>query len=185
MAGERGANRVAGDRVPDPHRLILSAGDDDLPGSGPPDSHCVHFAAWPRSGARTGSPVTASQIRTVSSSEPETMISRSPARPIATPRTGAPWPTSGAPTGSPVTASQIRIVASAEPETMISGSGPPNSDRVHRVLVTGQPSVPAGPADAAQRTGHSLPAMTHAALSVAARTRASYRRPGGPGGPTE
>ena len=34
------------------------------------------------------SPVTASQIRTVPLSEPETMTSRSPARPIATAFTG-------------------------------------------------------------------------------------------------
>ena len=41
---ERGADRVAGDRVPDPHRRIVGAGDDDVPVPGPPDGHRVHRA---------------------------------------------------------------------------------------------------------------------------------------------
>ena len=66
--------------------------------------------------------MTASQTRTVPSWQPETMTSRSPARPMATAFTAPSWPASGPPTGSPVTASQTRTVPSSEPETMTSRS---------------------------------------------------------------
>ncbi len=60
------------------------------------------------SGTPTGFPVTASQTRTVQSSEPETMMSRSPACPIANARTDPSCPAIGWPVGLPVTASQMR-----------------------------------------------------------------------------
>jgi hypothetical protein len=50
-------------------------------------------------------PVAVSQTRTVLSSLPETISSRSPARPTATASTGLVWPARGWPTGCPVAAS--------------------------------------------------------------------------------
>ena len=94
---------------------------------------------WPVSGAPTGSPVTASQIRTVRSAEPDTMMSRSPARPIATASTASWWPVSGAPTGSPVTASQTRTVSSrGAGDDDVPVPGPPDGHRFHPVVVAGQ-----------------------------------------------
>ena len=85
VAGQRVAEAGAGDRVPDPHRPVVGAGDDDVAVPGPPDRHRVSPGRRGRAaGRRGGSPVTASQTRTVASLEPETMTSRSPARPIAT-----------------------------------------------------------------------------------------------------
>ena len=64
-----------------------------------PMATAVTRASWLTSGSVTGSPVTASQIRTVPSAEPETMTSRSPAGSMATAHTGPLWSASGPPTG--------------------------------------------------------------------------------------
>ena len=82
------ASRVAGNRIPDLHRAVIGAGDDDVPVPSPPDGHRVHPAVMAGHGAPAGSPVTASQTSTVPLSKPETMTSLSPARPTATAFTG-------------------------------------------------------------------------------------------------
>ena len=88
-----GADGVAGGGVPDPHGVVGAAGDDAVP-VGLNATDCT-APVWPVSGAPMGSPVAASQIRTVCVALPETM--RVPVGLNATLRTASVWPVSGAP----------------------------------------------------------------------------------------
>ena len=103
---------------------------------------------WPASGPPTRAPVTASQTRTVPSSEPDTMMSQSPTRPMATVLTQSSWSASGPPIVSPVTASQTRTVLSAEPETMTSRSlARPIATPHYPVVMAGQRGADGGAGD--------------------------------------
>ena len=87
VAGQRAADRFPGHRVPHPDGVVSAAGDDDVAVPGPPHRHRIHRAVVAGQRASAGFPVTASHIRTMPSLPPETMMSRSPARPTATART--------------------------------------------------------------------------------------------------
>ena len=66
------ADRLAGVGVPQPHRVVVTAGDDALAVGA--ERHAVHRVRCGRSAAgRSGWPVAASHSRTVLSSLPETM----------------------------------------------------------------------------------------------------------------
>src|SRR3954449_8616098 len=69
----------------------------------------------PSNGPATSSPVCASQIRIIMSSEPETTCLPSPENP--TDLTQSVCPSNGPATSSPVCASQTRTVLSDKPET--------------------------------------------------------------------
>ena len=120
VAGQRLADGLAGGRVPQPHRLVVTAGDDARAVGA--ERHAGHRVRCGRSAAApTGWPVAASHTRTVLSQLPETM--RVPSGLNATLHTASVWPVSGWPTGWPVAASHSRTVLSALPETMRVPSG--------------------------------------------------------------
>ena len=77
VAGERVADRVAGGRVPHPHRPVAAAGDHHgapVQLARPPPR--LPRRVWPVNGSPSGVPVAASHTRTVSSSLPETTTVR-------------------------------------------------------------------------------------------------------------
>ncbi len=107
VAGERLADGLAGVGVPQPHRVVVAAGDDAVAVGA--ERHAGHRVRCARSAAgRSGWPVSASHSRTVLSSLPETM--RLPSGLNATLVTASVWPVSGWPIGWPVSASHTRTV---------------------------------------------------------------------------
>ena len=90
------ADGLAGGRVPQPHRLVVAAGDDAVAVGA--ERHAVHRAGVAGQRLRrSGWPVSASHSRTVLSSLPETM--RLPSGLNATLVTASVWPVSGWPIG--------------------------------------------------------------------------------------
>ena len=106
VAGERGADRLAGVGVPQPHRRVVAGAGQPVPVGA--ERHTVTAPVWPVSGSPIGWPVSASHSRTVASSLAE--ASRCPSGLNATPFTAPVWPVSGAPIGWPVSASHSRTV---------------------------------------------------------------------------
>ena len=125
---------LAGVGVPQPHRVVETAGDDALPVGA--ERHTEHRVRCGRSAAgrrvgRCPRPTAAPCVSPL----PETM--RCPSGLNATLSTGSVWPVSGWPTGWPVSASHSRTVLSQLPETM---RVPVGAERHadHRVRVAGQ-----------------------------------------------
>ena len=114
------ADRLAGGRVPHPHRLVVAAGDD--PRAVGAERHTAHRVgvAGDRAGRRVGRwprPTPAPSCRRL----PETI--RLPSGLNATLHTVSVWPVSGGPIGWPVAASHTRTVLSKLPETIRCPSG--------------------------------------------------------------
>ena len=140
MAGERVADGGAGGQVPDPHRAVVAAGDDDRAAASSAGRHRDRTqSAWPVSGSPTGVPVARSQTRTVSSLLPEMTTGRPASSAAATAVTEPAWPVNGAPIGVPVARSQTRTVWSLLPEMT---TGRPSSSAaataLHRAGVAGE-----------------------------------------------
>ena len=63
VAGQWGADRLAGVGVPQPHRLVVAGGGEAVPVGA--ERHPVHRPVWPVRGAPIGWPVSVSHSRTV------------------------------------------------------------------------------------------------------------------------
>ena len=133
VAGERGADRLAGVGVPQPHRAVVAGGGQPVPVGA--ERHTGHRVGVAGERGADGWPVAASHSRTVSSSLAE--ASRCPSGLNATPHTAPVWPVSGAPIGWPVAGSHSRTVPSALAEASRCPSGL-NATPVHRAGVAGE-----------------------------------------------
>ena len=134
VAGERLADGLAGVGVPQPQRLVATAGDDAVPVGA--ERHAGHRVGV--AGERLADrlwPVSASHSRSVLSRLPETM--RCPSGLNATLYTASVWPVSGWPMGWPVSAShsRTRLVATAGDDAVPVGA---ERHAPHLVRVAGE-----------------------------------------------
>ena len=93
VAGQGGADGLAGVGVPQPHRVVVAGAGQPVPVGA--ERHTVTAPVWPVRGAPIGSPVSGFHNRTVLS--PPALASRRPSGLNATPYTTSVWPVSGAP----------------------------------------------------------------------------------------
>ena len=82
---------------PIPAPCCPAAGDDDVAVADPPDRHRRHLASVTGQWLAVELAGGVSHTRTVLSLPPETMMSRSAIRPIATASTSLVWPVNGSP----------------------------------------------------------------------------------------
>ena len=121
VPGQRGADRLAGDRIPQPHRVVRDCRRRSACPSGL-NATLNTRSVCPVSGAPTGWPVTASHTRTVLSSPPEAIRRAVGAKRHAGHRAGVRR-SAVRRRGRPVTASHSRTVLSTLPETIRAPSG--------------------------------------------------------------